>query len=137
MDPRLSARQNDILARIGARGAQQIDQLAQDYGLTTQSIRRDINALCALGLTASHAWSQPPAPGKPPMSRGKEIIESGPKKVVAESAPAPREVAENPTVEPGKVKWHKSFADARAAAKESGKPVLHFQLMGRLDQRFT
>lgn len=50
MDPRLSARQNDILARIGARGAQQIDQLAQDYGLTTQSIRRDINALCALGL---------------------------------------------------------------------------------------
>jgi DeoR family glycerol-3-phosphate regulon repressor len=49
-DPRLSERQNDILSRIGARGAQQIDQLAHDYGLTTQSIRRDINALCALGL---------------------------------------------------------------------------------------
>ena len=50
MDSRLSERQNDILARIGARGAQQIDRLAQDYGLTTQSIRRDINVLCALGL---------------------------------------------------------------------------------------
>lgn len=50
MDPRLSERQNDILARISARGAQQIDRLALDYGLTTQSIRRDINALCALGL---------------------------------------------------------------------------------------
>jgi len=50
MDPRLSERQNDILARIGARGAQQIDELARDYGLTTQSIRRDINVLCALGL---------------------------------------------------------------------------------------
>ena len=50
MDPRLSERQNDILSRIGARGAQQIDRLAQDYGLTTQSIRRDINVLCALGL---------------------------------------------------------------------------------------
>lgn len=50
MDPRLSERQNDILVRIGVRGAQQIDQLALDYGLTTQSIRRDINALCALGL---------------------------------------------------------------------------------------
>jgi DeoR family transcriptional regulator, glycerol-3-phosphate regulon repressor len=49
-DPRLSERQNDILGRIGARGAQQIDQLARDYGLTTQSIRRDINVLCALGL---------------------------------------------------------------------------------------
>ncbi|HEV7344036.1 MAG TPA: DeoR/GlpR family DNA-binding transcription regulator [Devosia sp.] len=50
MDPRLSERQNDILSRIGAQGAQQIDLLARDYGLTTQSIRRDINALCALGL---------------------------------------------------------------------------------------
>jgi len=50
MDPRLSERQNDILSRISARGAQQIDRLAQDYGLTSQSIRRDINALCALGL---------------------------------------------------------------------------------------
>lgn len=50
MDPRLSERQNDILSRIGARGAQHIDQLAQDYGLTTQSIRRDINVLCSLGL---------------------------------------------------------------------------------------
>lgn len=48
--PRLSNRQNDILARISARGAQQIDRLAQEYGLTTQSIRRDINVLCALGL---------------------------------------------------------------------------------------
>jgi DeoR family glycerol-3-phosphate regulon repressor len=50
MDPRLSERQNDILSRIGARGAQQIDRLARDYGLTTQSLRRDINVLCALGL---------------------------------------------------------------------------------------
>ena len=50
MDARLSERQNDILSRISARGAQQIDSLARDYGLTTQSIRRDINVLCALGL---------------------------------------------------------------------------------------
>ncbi|UXN72035.1 DeoR/GlpR family DNA-binding transcription regulator [Devosia neptuniae] len=49
-DPRLSDRQNDILVRIGARGAQQIDRLAREYGLTTQSIRRDINLLCELGL---------------------------------------------------------------------------------------
>lgn len=49
-DSRLSDRQNDILARIGAHGAQQIDRLALEYGLTTQSIRRDINVLCTLGL---------------------------------------------------------------------------------------
>jgi hypothetical protein len=54
------------------------------------------------------------------------------------TAPAPRPAeTDNPTVEPGKVKWHKSFADAKAAAADSGKPILLFQMMGRLDQQFT
>lgn len=48
--PRLSPRQEDILTLIAADGAQQIDALARRYGLTTQSIRRDINVLCAQGL---------------------------------------------------------------------------------------
>jgi hypothetical protein len=100
-------------------------------------IKLFLSALCALGLAAPSAQSQPPAPEKPPVDKGKKTIEFGPKKVVVESAPAPREVSENPTVEPGKVKWHKSFAEARAAAKRSGKPVLLFQLMGKLDQQFT
>ncbi len=42
----------------------------------------------------------------------------------------------NPKVEPGKVRWHKSFADAVAAAKGSGKPVLLFHMMGNLDDQF-
>jgi hypothetical protein len=42
----------------------------------------------------------------------------------------------NPKVEPGKVHWHKTFADACTAAKKSGKPVLLFQMMGKLDERF-
>ena len=97
-----------------------------------------LSAVCAVGLTASHGLSQPPGPGKKPLvDMGKEKVERGPKQMVAESAPAPREVAENPPVEPGKVKWHKSFADACAASKKSGKPSLLFQLLGRLDQRFT
>jgi hypothetical protein len=50
------------------------------------------------------------------------------------SPPAPEFI--NPTVEPGKVRWHKTFADACRAAKKSGKPVLLFQMMGRLDERF-
>jgi hypothetical protein len=93
-----------------------------------------LTACCALGLGTPHGWAQKP------MDVGKKKIEFAAKKLVAEAAPAPRPVAtdaDNPTVEPGKVKWHKSFADARAAAKESGKPVLLFQMMGRLDQRFT
>lgn len=48
--------------------------------------------------------------------------------------PAPTFV--NPKVEPGKVRWHKDFAAACAAAKKSGKPVLLFQMMGNLDDRF-
>ena len=43
---------------------------------------------------------------------------------------------DNPKVEPGKVRWHKDFATACAAAQKSGKPVLLFQMMGKLDERF-
>ena len=42
----------------------------------------------------------------------------------------------NPGVEPGRVEWHSSFADARVASAKSGKPVLLFHLMGRLDRQF-
>jgi hypothetical protein len=42
----------------------------------------------------------------------------------------------NPKVQPGKVKWHKDFAAASAAAKKSGKPVLLFQMLGKLDDQF-
>ncbi len=36
----------------------------------------------------------------------------------------------------GSVAWHASFADALSAARASGKPVLLFQLLGRLDEEF-
>jgi hypothetical protein len=39
-------------------------------------------------------------------------------------------------VRPGLVRWHASYADALAAASESGKPVFLFQLLGRLDAGF-
>ena len=39
-------------------------------------------------------------------------------------------------VKPGAVRWHSSHAAALAAAAKSGKPVLHFQLLGRLDDEF-
>lgn len=43
----------------------------------------------------------------------------------------------NPQVEPGLVQWHDDFESACRASKQSGKPVLLFHLLGRLDQRFT
>ena len=42
----------------------------------------------------------------------------------------------NPRVEPGKVRWHKDFDAAKAASKKSGNPVLLFQMIGKLDERF-
>jgi hypothetical protein len=54
------------------------------------------------------------------------------------TAPAPHAVVaeENPTVKPGLVNWHPTFADARAAAAKSGKPVLLFHMVGQLDKQF-
>lgn len=39
-------------------------------------------------------------------------------------------------IQPGLVRWHADVAAACAAARQSGRPVLLFQLLGRLDQEF-
>jgi hypothetical protein len=68
-----------------------------------------------------------------------KVVERPTTKLIAESAPAPvapAADANNPTVEPGKVKWHKTLADAQAAAAKSGRPVLLFHMMGQLDKQF-
>jgi hypothetical protein len=49
--------------------------------------------------------------------------------------PAVTETA-NPQVRPGRVRWHADFSAACAAGRSSGKPVLLFQMLGRLDQKF-
>lgn len=43
---------------------------------------------------------------------------------------------ETNSVKPGLVAWHASFEEARAAAQLSRRPVLLFQLLGRLDEEF-
>ena len=70
-------------------------------------------ALTLTGTTLSHA-DTPTAPATP----------------AAPAAPQP-----NPRVRPGRVTWHADFAAACAASRTSGKPVLLFQMMGRLDQK--
>ena len=44
--------------------------------------------------------------------------------------------SDNPKVQPGLVRWHPTMTEACAAARPAGKPVLLFQLMGNLDERF-
>jgi hypothetical protein len=69
---------------------------------------------------------------------GKGIIEGPMKRVLAaQSANTPQAGAfVNPKVRPGIVTWHATFEAACAASRESGKPVLLFQMMGQLDQQF-
>jgi hypothetical protein len=66
---------------------------------------------------------------------GKGRIEL-PIELLVKEKTAPPAVAENPKVEPGKVKWHATFAAACAASQKSRKPVLLFQMMGKLDDQF-
>lgn len=42
----------------------------------------------------------------------------------------------NPKVEAGKVKWHATLEEACAASAKSRKPVMLFQMMGKLDDHF-
>jgi hypothetical protein len=42
----------------------------------------------------------------------------------------------NPKVQPGGVHWHPTLTAAGEAARKSKKPVLLFQMMGKLDDRF-
>jgi len=72
---------------------------------------------------------------------GKYDIELPVKNTIAGNQPAARSTASpdkfrNPQVEPGKVRWHKDFEAACTASKKSGKPVLLFQMIGKLDDRF-
>ena len=53
------------------------------------------------------------------------------------SAVSDVQTTDNPAVPPGLVRWHPDLPAARAAADATGKPVLLFQMIGRLDQRFT
>lgn len=116
-----------------------------DFLTWSRAMRRTkllLSACCAAALTAPQMSSQPPPAGHSKLDADytKKAIELPAKSLISETAPAPRPAVidtENPWVEPGKVKWHKSFADARIAAELSGKPVLLFQMMGRLDQQFT
>ena len=82
------------------------------------------------------AVAEAPEPAAPPRAELKETkrrIEGSAKEVIANLS---KTVTPNPKVEPGKVKWHATMAEAQAAAEKSGKPVLLFQMMGKLDEQF-
>lgn len=89
-------------------------------------------ALAALALAVLAArFALGDAPTKGRIERpAKELIAAR-----SATAPAPAPF-DNPKVAPGKVAWHPGFAAACQASRASGKPVLLFQMMGKLDEQF-
>ena len=75
------------------------------------------------------------------VDRPKQGVETPTKRVVQAVSPttAKPQAAKsgNLRVRPGKVRWAGDYAEALAASKKSGKPVLLFQLLGELDREFT
>jgi hypothetical protein len=87
--------------------------------------------LLALPVLSVRAEDQPKVKKR---DVGKGVIEAPAKDLVVRSATPAN--PENPHVEPGKVQWHKSFAEACEASAKSKKPVLLFQMLGKLDDQF-
>lgn len=63
---------------------------------------------------------------------GKRVVENKIKAAFHPTSVAPSFTSSTP----GLVTWHESFAAALAASRTSKKPVLLFQLLGRLDDAF-
>jgi len=101
-------------------------------------VEKPVTALVAQSAPATAAPAAAPAATVDP-SKWKRV-EPAVSSVVASTSPAatptPAANSNNPTVEPGKVRWHKSLAEAQAASEKSGKPVLLFHMMGQLDKQF-
>ncbi len=95
-------------------------------------------SVAALALATNFIAGESPNHPKPKMDHGKYSIELPAKRALARTGPAAAAPDDfvNPKVEPGKVRWHADFAAACRAAAISGKPVLLFHMMGRLDEKF-
>jgi hypothetical protein len=109
-------------------------------------------SVAALAGAFALAYADPPA-NPPPRDLTKRRIERPAEDVLARliaaqkaaeaaraDAEAARAAAEkgfvNPKVAPGKVTWHKDLATATKASARTGRPVLLFQMMGHLDDKF-
>jgi DeoR family glycerol-3-phosphate regulon repressor len=60
----LSNRQSEIADLVQSHGFMSVESLAERFDVTTQTIRRDVNRLCELGiLRRTHGGVEPPVPG--------------------------------------------------------------------------
>lgn len=94
--------------------------------------------LAILAIAAEGAVRNPLAEKPAEVMISKYKIEMPTKLIVsAQSALAATPAkSDNPKVQPGLVQWHSTFEEACQAANISKKPVLLFQMMGKLDDQF-
>jgi hypothetical protein len=97
-----------------------------------------MNCLLPLGcLALLTVWSASGWGEEKVKDRSKKlVIEKPTAEIVKASAATDANAFVNPKVEPGAVRWHATLDDACKAAAKSGKPVLLFQMMGKLDEKF-
>jgi hypothetical protein len=96
---------------------------------------RQLDSRWVVQTAAAPPENQPPARA----DFSKTVVIEPATKAVLANASTPSGAADkfvNPRVKPGQVKWHPTLADACKAAERSGKPVLLFQMMGKLDEQF-
>jgi hypothetical protein len=100
-------------------------------GLAGSALLAGAVALAQLPQAPAEPVAEPAA--QKAEDKRKREIEVPTEKLVARTA---EPSSDNPKVQPGKVNWHPDLEAACQAAKQSGKPVLVFHMMGRLDDRF-
>ncbi|MEZ5715508.1 MAG: DeoR/GlpR family DNA-binding transcription regulator [Paracoccaceae bacterium] len=84
MDSPLSERQRDILMTVRSAGRASIEELANSHAVSTQTIRRDVNALCASGvLRRVHGGVEAPRGGNLLYTSRRTLNEAAKRRIAA------------------------------------------------------
>ena len=51
-----TSRQESFLSLLRQQGEVEVERLAKDWNIATQTVRRDLGVLCHAGSSAAHAW---------------------------------------------------------------------------------
>ena len=87
----IESRQAEIAELVRSEGFQTIDDLAERYGVTTQTIRRDVNALCDRGiLLRRHGGVERPQDGQGNLGYQTRMVLNLPRKQAIARAVAAR-----------------------------------------------
>ncbi|MBD8893913.1 DeoR/GlpR transcriptional regulator [Labrenzia suaedae] len=80
----LSSRQAEIADLVQSSGFMSVEALAERFEVTTQTIRRDVNGLCEMGiLRRTHGGVEPPVSAGNIHYSTRQILNLAPKRVIA------------------------------------------------------